>query len=159
MRPLLSLLRPVSAPFATLAEDGGGGVISRAGNVGPPVPLDATTKVVEFNDVGALEAALAPGDVACVLAEPALTNIGIVLPDPGYHDALRAATRATGTLLIIDETHCICAGPGGATRAWGLEPDILTIGKPCDPLNDCCETGSICDTKDNGVTYTCTVPS
>jgi glutamate-1-semialdehyde 2,1-aminomutase len=84
---------------------------------------------VEFNDVDALERALAPGDVACVLAEPALTNIGIVLPDPGFHDSLRELTRRTGTLLIIDETHTICAGPGGYTGAHGLEPDLLTIGK------------------------------
>ena len=75
------------------------------------------------------EAALAPGDVACVLAEPALTNIGIVLPEPGFHDALRRLTRDTGTLLVIDETHTICAGPGGCTAAWGLEPDLLVIGK------------------------------
>jgi glutamate-1-semialdehyde 2,1-aminomutase len=68
--------------------------------------------------------------VACVLAEPALTNIGIVLPEPGYHDGLREATRATGTLLVIDETHTICSGPGGYTAAYGLEPDMLTIGKP-----------------------------
>ena len=119
----------VDETFATLAPDGGG-VVARPGNVGPPVELDRTTKVVEFNDLEALEQALAPGDVACVLAEPALTNIGIVPPEPGFHQALRQATRRTGTLLIIDETHCICAGPGGATRAWGLEPDILTIGKP-----------------------------
>jgi len=119
----------VDETFATLAPDGGG-VVARPGNVGPPVELDRTTKVVEFNDLEALEQALAPGDVACVLAEPALTNIGIVPPEPGFHQALRQATRRTGTLLIIDETHCICAGPGGATRAWDLEPDILTIGKP-----------------------------
>jgi glutamate-1-semialdehyde 2,1-aminomutase len=68
--------------------------------------------------------------VACVLAEPALTNIGIVLPLPDYHDALREATRRAGALLIIDETHTICAGPGGYTREHGLEPDLLTIGKP-----------------------------
>jgi len=102
----------------------------RPGSVGPPVDPRLTTKLVEFNDVGALEAALAPGDVACVLAEPALTNVGIVLPRPGYHDALRALTRRSGSLLVIDETHCICAGPGGYTRAYGLEPDVLTIGKP-----------------------------
>ena len=102
----------------------------KPGNIGPPVDPALTTKVVEFNDVAALEAALAPGDVACVLAEPALTNIGIVLPEPGYHDALRQITRETGTLLVIDETHTICAGPGGYTQAWGLEPDMLTIGKP-----------------------------
>jgi glutamate-1-semialdehyde 2,1-aminomutase len=108
----------------------GGAAGSRPGNIGPPVDPNETTRVVEFNDVAALERALAHGDVACVLAEPALTNIGIVLPDDGYHDALRELTRAYGTYLVIDETHCICAGPGGATRAWGLEPDFLTIGKP-----------------------------
>jgi glutamate-1-semialdehyde 2,1-aminomutase len=86
--------------------------------------------VVEWNDVEALERELAHGDVACVLAEPALTNIGIVLAEEGFHDALRAATRETGTLLVIDETHTICAGPGGYTAAYGLEPDLLTIGKP-----------------------------
>ncbi len=102
----------------------------RPGNIGPAVDPAVTTKVVEFNDVKALEAALAPGDVACVLAEPALTNIGIVLPDPGYHQALREITKRTGTLLIIDETHTICAGPGGYTRAHDLAPDMLTLGKP-----------------------------
>jgi glutamate-1-semialdehyde 2,1-aminomutase len=118
----------VDETFATLDEDHH--VIAREGNIGPPVPLAETTRVVEFNDVEALRAALSHGDVACVLAEPALTNIGIVLPEPGYHDALRAATRDTGTLLIIDETHTLSAGPGGYTRAHGLEPDLLTIGKP-----------------------------
>ncbi len=102
----------------------------RPGNVGPPVDPSHTTKVVEFNDVAALEAALAPCDVAAVLCEPALTNIGIVHPQPGFHTALRELTRKYGTLLIIDETHTLCAGPGGATRAWGLEPDLFTIGKP-----------------------------
>lgn len=107
-----------------------GRVQSRPGNTGPPVDPAVTTKIVEFNDVDALEAALAPGDVACVLAEPALTNIGIVAPQPGFHAALREITRRTGTLLVIDETHTICVGPGGATRAWGLEPDFFVIGKP-----------------------------
>jgi len=102
----------------------------RPGNIGPPVDPSVTTRVVEWNDVVALEEALAHEDVACVLAEPALTNIGIVLPDPGYHEKLRELTRKYGTYLVIDETHCICAGPGGATKAWGLEPDFLTIGKP-----------------------------
>ena len=88
-----------------------------------------TTVVVPFNDLAALEAALATGEVACVLAEPALTNIGIVMPDPGFHDELRRLTRAHGTLLVIDETHTICVGPGGATAAWGLEPDFFVIGK------------------------------
>ena len=117
----------VDETFITLKD---GAAVSRPGNVGPPVDPTLTTRVVEFNDLPALEAALAPGDVACVLAEPALTNIGIVLPRPGYHDALREITRRTGTLLIIDETHTICAGPGGYTRAFGLKPDLLTLGKP-----------------------------
>jgi glutamate-1-semialdehyde 2,1-aminomutase len=117
----------VDETFATLD---GGSVASREGNVGPPVPLGETTRVVEWNDAEALKRELAHGDVACVLAEPALTNIGIVLAEEGFHDALRAATRETGTLLIIDETHTICAGPGGYTAAYGLEPDLLTIGKP-----------------------------
>jgi glutamate-1-semialdehyde 2,1-aminomutase len=114
----------------TVAALRDGSVVARDGNVGPPVPLDETTRVVEWNDVEALRRELAHGDVACVLAEPALTNIGIVLAEPGFHDALRAATRETETLLIIDETHTICAGPGGYTAAHGLEPDLLTIGKP-----------------------------
>jgi glutamate-1-semialdehyde 2,1-aminomutase len=117
----------VDETFITL---GAGGPMARAGNLGPPVDPTVTTKVIEFNDLAALEAALAPGDVACVLAEPVMTNIGIVQPDPGFHDALRAITRRTGTLLIIDETHTICAGPGGYTQAHALAPDMLTIGKP-----------------------------
>ena len=117
----------VDETFATLREDGSVGV--RRGNVGPPVDPALTTKVVELNDLDALEAALAPGDVACVLAEPALTNIGIVLPEPGFHEALRELTRRTGTLLVLDETHTFSAGPGGYTAAHGLEPDLLTIGK------------------------------
>jgi glutamate-1-semialdehyde 2,1-aminomutase len=117
----------VDETFATLA---GGAVVARRGNLGPPVDPAVTTRVVEFNDVGALERELAHGDVACVLAEPALTNVGIVHPEPGFHDALRELTRRHGTLLVIDETHTICAGPGGYTAAHGLEPDVLTIGKP-----------------------------
>jgi len=112
---------------ATLVD---GEVRPREGSVGPPVAPAETTRMVEFNDVEALERELGHGDVACVLAEPALTNIGIVLPEPGFHEALRSATRRAGTLLIIDETHTICAGPGGYTAAYGLEPDMLTIGKP-----------------------------
>jgi glutamate-1-semialdehyde 2,1-aminomutase len=117
----------VDETFATLED---GAVASREGNVGPPVPLDETTRVVEWNDAEALERELAHGDVACVLTEPALTNVGIVLPEPGFHGALREASRRHETLLIIDETHTICAGPGGYTAAYGLEPDLLTIGKP-----------------------------
>src|SRR3954454_21196369 len=99
----------VDESFAVTAPDGS--TRSRAGNVGPAVDPAETTRAVEFNDLAALEQALAHGDVACVLAEPAMTNMGIVLPDAGYHDALRAMTREHGTLLIIDETHTISAGP------------------------------------------------
>ncbi len=118
----------VDETFITLHPDGTSG--ARRGNIGPPVDPSVTTRVVEFNDVSALEQALAHGDVACVLAEPALTNVGIVHPAPGYHQALRELTRKHGTLLIIDETHTICAGPGGYTRAENLEPDFLVFGKP-----------------------------
>ena len=117
----------VDESFITLRADGTAG--PRPGNIGPPVDPAVTTKVVEFNDVDALEKALAPGDVDCVLAEPAMTNVGIVHPAPGYHAALRELTRKYETLLIIDETHTICAGPGGYTRAESLEPDGLVFGK------------------------------
>jgi glutamate-1-semialdehyde 2,1-aminomutase len=116
----------VDETFAILRE---GRVVSRPGNVGPPVELDRTTRVVEFNDPAALEEALRHEDVACVLAEPAMTNIGIVLPEPGFHETLRALTRRYDTVLIIDETHTISSGYGGFTREYGLEPDILTVGK------------------------------
>ena len=117
----------VDESFATL--DDTGDVVEREGNVGKPVGLDETTRVVEFNDLDGLERALAHGDVAVCMFEPALTNIGIVLPEPGYHDAVRKLCTAYGTLLLIDETHTISAGPGGCTQAWSLRPDILTIGK------------------------------
>jgi len=117
----------VDETFITLDSDGKAG--PRPGNIGPPVDPAVTTKVVEFNDVDALEAALVSGDVACVLAEPAMTNVGIVHPQAGFHQALRELTREYGTLLIIDETHTICAGPGGLTRAESLEPDVLVFGK------------------------------
>jgi len=109
--------------------DGQGGTVSRAGNVGPPVDPSVTTTAIEFNDLDALEEALSTGEIACVLAEPAMTNMGIVLPDEGYHEALRELTRKHSTLLIIDETHTFSAGAGGCTKAWGLEPDLFTIGK------------------------------
>jgi len=127
----------VDEAFAVATPDG---TRSREGNVGPAVDPATTTRAVEFNDLDALERALADERVACVLAEPAMTNMGIVLPDDGYHGALRALTRDTRTLLIIDETHTFSAGPGGCTRAWGLEPDLVTIGKaigsgvPCGAL-------------------------
>jgi glutamate-1-semialdehyde 2,1-aminomutase len=116
----------VDEAFVTLGERG---PRSRAGNVGPPVDPTLTTRVVEFNDLDGLAAALAAGDVACVLMEPALTNIGIVLPLPGYLDGVRELTRRHGTLLVNDETHTFSAGPGGCTGAWGLEPDLVTVGK------------------------------
>ena len=117
----------VDETFITLQN---GAAQARRGNIGPPVPPSVTTRVVEFNDLEALDESLASKDVACVLAEPALTNVGIVHPDPGYHAALREITRKYGTLLIIDETHTICAGPGGFTRAQNLQPDFLVFGKP-----------------------------
>jgi len=106
-----------------------GSTLARDGNVGPAVDPAHTTRAVEFNDVGQLERALADGRIACVLAEPAMTNMGIVLPSNGYHAALRDLTRRYGTLLIIDETHTFSAGPGGCTQLWDLAPDIVTIGK------------------------------
>ena len=117
----------VDETFAVIGADGR--AIARPGNVGPPVDLAVTTRVVEYNDVEGLERELAHGDVAAMLMEPALTNIGIVMPEDGYLDAVRRLTRAHGTLMINDETHTFSAGPGGATRAWGMEPDIVTIGK------------------------------
>jgi glutamate-1-semialdehyde 2,1-aminomutase len=107
-----------------------GETLSRPGSTGRGFDPAITTRVVPFNDVAELERVLAIGDVACLLMEPALTNIGIVLPEPGYLDAVRALTRKYGVLLIIDETHTICAGPGGCTKAWNLEPDMFVIGKP-----------------------------
>ena len=117
----------VDETFVTLDADGR--PRSRPGNVGPAVDPTTTTVVVEFNDVEAVHEALRSGEVALVLCEPALTNIGIVLPDPGFLDAVRAACDATETLLLIDETHTFSLGEGGATMAWGLRPDIVTIGK------------------------------
>ncbi|MGH2966947.1 MAG: transaminase [Solirubrobacterales bacterium] len=102
----------------------------RPGSVGPPVDPSMTTRVVEFNDVDALERELGAGDVACVLTEPALTNVGIVLPEDGFHARLRELTREHGTLLVIDETHTLCCGPGGYTAKHRLDPDLMTIGKP-----------------------------
>ncbi|HTC85326.1 MAG TPA: transaminase, partial [Candidatus Acidoferrum sp.] len=117
----------VDETFAWLTDDGR--VESRRGNIGPQIDPALTTRVVPFNDVAALEAALADRQVAALLIEPALTNVGIVLPEPGYHEAVREITRRTGTILIIDETHTICAGPGGMTKTYGLDPDMFVIGK------------------------------
>jgi glutamate-1-semialdehyde 2,1-aminomutase len=117
----------VDETFAWIGPDGG--VVKRRGNIGAPVEPSETTRVVEINDLDALERELAHHDVAAALMEPALTNVGIVLPEPGYHEAVRELTRMHGTVLINDETHTICAGPGGYTGAHHLEPDMLTIGK------------------------------
>jgi glutamate-1-semialdehyde 2,1-aminomutase len=117
----------VDETFVVLDADGR--PAAREGLVGAAVDPTETTAVVEFNDLPALEAALAGGEIACVLAEPALTNIGIVRPEPGFWEAVRAACTRTGTLLIIDETHTLSAGPGGCTAAWRLAPDLVTLGK------------------------------
>lgn len=116
----------VDETFASLV---GGRVVAPPTSLGPPVDPAVTTEVVEFNDVAALAGALEKRDIACVLAEPALTNIGIVLPQPGFHSSLRYLTREHGTLLIIDETHTLSAGPGGYTGEHGLEPDVVGLGK------------------------------
>ncbi|HET6831240.1 MAG TPA: transaminase [Solirubrobacterales bacterium] len=118
----------VDETVVTIGPDGR--TAPRHGNIGPPVDPAETTRVVEINDLDGLARELAHEDVACVLVEPALTNIGIVLPDPGYHDELRRITRETGTLLIIDETHTLSCGPGGYSGEYGLEPDAITMGKP-----------------------------
>ena len=117
----------VDETFATL--DDAGFTIKREGNIGAPVDLDVTTRVVEFNDLPAMEAALAHGDVAAILMEPAMTNIGIVLPVDGYLKGVEDLCKKYGTLLIIDETHTISVGPGGMTAQLGLKPDFFTIGK------------------------------
>ena len=117
----------VDETFATLNDDGF--TVKREGNIGAPVDLAQTTRVVEFNDLVAMEVALAHGDVAAILMEPAMTNIGIVLPADGYLLAVQALAKKYGAYLIIDETHTISVGPGGMTAQLGLQPDFLTIGK------------------------------
>src|SRR5215510_4377919 len=118
----------VDETLITLDEEGT--PISRPNNIGPQIDPRLTTKVIEFNDIAALETVLSARDVAAVLAEPVMTNIGIIHPQPGFHDALREITRKYGTYLIIDETHTICTGPRGYTASFSLQPDFLTIGKP-----------------------------
>ena len=117
----------VDETFGTL--DGGGKTVMRPGNIGAPVDLALTTRVVEFNNLAAMEAALSHGDVACILMEPAMTNIGIVLPDAGYLAAVGELAKRYGALWIIDETHTISVGAGGMTALLQLKPDMLTIGK------------------------------
>ena len=117
----------VDESFVRLDEQGF--ARAREGLVGPPVDPTQTTRVAEFNEVESVRSVLEYGDVACLLMEPALTNIGIVLPEPGFMDEVRALCDEHGTLLIIDETHTLSAGPGGCTAAWGLRPDVVTLGK------------------------------
>ena len=117
----------VDETFATL--DKSGKTVAREGNIGAPVPLDQTTRVVAFNDLAAMKSALQHNDVAAILMEPAMTNVGIVLPEQGYLKAVQELAKKYGTLLIIDETHTISFGPGGMTAGLGLKPDFLTIGK------------------------------
>ena len=117
----------VDETFATLDETGN--TVAREGNIGAPVSLSETTRVVEFNDLAAMEAALRHGDVAAILMEPAMTNVGIVLPDDGYLESVGELAKKYGTVWIIDETHTISVGAGGMTALHNLKPDILTIGK------------------------------
>ena len=117
----------VDETFATL--DASGKTVSREGNIGAPVSLEETTKVVEFNDLAAMEVALAQGDIAAILMEPAMTNVGIVLPADGYLVKVGELAKKYGALWIIDETHTISMGVGGMTKALALKPDFLTIGK------------------------------
>jgi len=117
----------VDETFVVVGPDGAPAL--RPGGVAPSFDPTTTTRVVEFNDIEALQRELGYGDVAAVLMEPAMTNIGIVLPQPGFLDAVRSACDATGTLLIFDETHTFSAGPGGATRFYNVSPDAITIGK------------------------------
>lgn len=117
----------VDETFATL--DGDGNTVKRPGNLGAPVELAETTRVVEFNNLAAMEVALRHGDVAAILMEPAMTNIGIVLPDDGYLHAVGELAKKYGAVWIIDETHTISVGPGGMTALHDLKPDVLTIGK------------------------------
>jgi glutamate-1-semialdehyde 2,1-aminomutase len=113
----------------SLIVNGEHGSVARPGSVGAPFDVTATSRVAEYNDLDGMERELAPGDVAAVLIEPALTNIGIVLPEPGYLEGVRELTTAAGALLVHDETHTMSAGPGGCTQAWGLRPDVVTVGK------------------------------
>jgi glutamate-1-semialdehyde 2,1-aminomutase len=108
---------------------GDGATLPRPGQVGRIHDPAATTVVVEFNDIDAVERALGRGDIACVLAEPVMTNAGMVLPLRGFLDALRAACTRHDVLLAIDETHTLSSGPGGYARLHGLAADFIVCGK------------------------------
>jgi glutamate-1-semialdehyde 2,1-aminomutase len=114
----------------TMVRLNDGKAINRPGLAGEFRDLTQGTRIVEFNDLPALEAALREHDVACVITEPVLTNCCMVLPEPGFHDGLRKLTRDTGTLLLIDETHTVSTGLGGYTAKHRLEPDLFVLGKP-----------------------------
>lgn len=117
----------VDDTFVGLTPDGA--VRNRPGLVGQAADLSLHTRCVEFNDLSAVEAALKARDVACVLAEPVMTNAGMVLPEPGFLDQLRALTRRHRTLLAIDETHTLSSGPAGYSRLARLDPDFFVAGK------------------------------
>ena len=117
----------VDETFANL--DDNGNTVSRQNNIGPQVDPAHTTIVVPFNDLDAAEAAFATGDVAAMLIEPAMTNIGIVLPQPGYLEGLRVLTQKYGVILIHDETHTLSEGAGGMTARRNLHPDAVVLGK------------------------------
>jgi glutamate-1-semialdehyde 2,1-aminomutase len=117
----------VDETFAVMDDEGN--TVPRRDNVGKPIELAETTVVIPFNDLEAAERAFATGEVAAMLMEPALTNIGIVLPQPGYLEGMQELCRKYDVLWILDETHTISAGPGGMTRSLDLEPDAVVLGK------------------------------
>jgi glutamate-1-semialdehyde 2,1-aminomutase len=114
----------------TLVDLVDGKTMARRSLVGQVQDPSLTTVMIPFNDIAALDAELAKGDIACVIAEPVMTNCGMILPQPGFWEHLRAATRKAGTLLLLDETHTISTGPGGYGRTYGVEPDLFVLGKP-----------------------------
>jgi glutamate-1-semialdehyde 2,1-aminomutase len=113
-----------------MVRDRDGATVARSGLIGQAYDLTQYSRAIPFNDVAALEAALAQGDVCALLCEPAMTNIGMVLPEPGFMQQCRELTRQYGSLLIIDETHTISTDIGGCTRLWNLQPDFFVLGKP-----------------------------
>jgi glutamate-1-semialdehyde aminotransferase len=117
----------VDETFANLDEQGN--TTSRANNIGAPVELSETTWVVPFNDLPAAEKAFASGEIAAALIEPAMTNIGIVLPEPGYLEGLRELATKYDVILIHDETHTLSEGIGGMTKRRNLRPDAVVLGK------------------------------
>ena len=112
--------------FVTIRD---GKTVNRPGLLGQVADLSLVATAVEFNDIAAVEAALKTGEIAAILTEPVMTNSCMVLPDPGFHRALRDLSRRHGAVLILDETHTISSGPGGYTRVHGLEPDMFVVGK------------------------------